>query len=326
VSEAAVEAGRAPQRAGGRGSQFSLREIGIVIAFVALFFVLSIASDVFLTKENLLNIADQWAPTAIIACGATIVIISGGFDLSSGAIFALSGIIAVKAANSLGVAPGFVLGLLLATACGLANGILVTAGRVNTFIGTLASSIILRGFAVSLTGGYIVASESDAFTNLGRQELLGAKLSVFIMIAVIALCAWLLGRTVFGRHVFAVGSNREAARLAGVRVEWIRCGAFVLSGLLAGVAGIIVASRAGSAQADAASGIEFTAIAAVVIGGNSIFGGQGAIWRSILGIGLLALIRNGFNLLSVDPNYQQMVEGAIIVAAVAVDAWTRKRE
>lgn len=303
----------------------SLQEVGIVIAVLALFITLSVSSEAFLTSANLLNILDQWAPTAIIACGATIVIISGGFDLSVGAIFAVSGIVAVGAANEFGVAVGLLAGVLAGAVCGLGNGLLVTVGRVNTFIGTLGSSIILRGLAVSLTGGYILAADSDAFPNLGRTEFLGAKWSVFILIAVIGLCGYLLWRTVYGRHIFAVGSNEEAARLAGVKVNRVRATAFVLSGALAGVAGIIVASRAGSAQSDAAAGIEFTAIAAVVIGGNSIFGGQGAIWRTMLGIALLALIRNGFNLLNVDPMYQQMVEGGIIIAAVAIDGWARKR-
>jgi ribose transport system permease protein len=309
-----------------RAAMGSVREVAIVLAFLTLFVVLSISSDVFLTSNNLLNIADQWAPTAIIACGATLVIIGGGFDLSVGAIFALSAIVSVKVANSTGVAPGMIAGILTGVACGAVNAVLVTVGRVNTFIGTLGTSIILRGFAVSLTAGFIVAADSDAYVNLGRSEILGAKYSVAILIAVVAATAFLLWRTAFGRQLFAVGSNQEAARLAGISVARVRGTAFVISGCLAAIAGIIVSSRAGSAQADAAAGIEFTAIAAVVIGGNSIFGGQGAVWRTMLGVALLALIRNGFNLLSVDPTYQQMVEGAIIIAAVAVDAWSRQRE
>jgi ribose transport system permease protein len=170
-----------------------------------------------------------------------------------------------------------------------------------------------------------VAADSDAYANLGRSEILGAKWSVAILVAVVAATAFLLWRTALGRQLFAVGSNQEAARLAGISVARVRGTAFVISGALAAIAGVIVSSRAGSAQADAAAGIEFTAIAAVVIGGNSIFGGQGAVWRTMLGVALLALIRNGFNLLSVDPTYQQMVEGAIILAAVAVDAWSRQR-
>jgi ribose transport system permease protein len=321
-----VSAATQPRLTRTRAAVGTVREVAIVVAFLTLFVVLSVTSDVFLTSTNLLNIADQWAPTAIIACGATLVIISGGFDLSVGAIFALSGIVAVKVANSTGVAPGMVVGILTGVACGGVNAVLVTVGRVNTFIGTLGTSIILRGFAVSLTAGFIVAADSDAYANLGRSEILGAKWSVAILAVVVGATAFLLWRTAFGRQLFAVGSNEEAARLAGISVARVRGTAFVISGCLAALAGIIVSSRAGSAQADAAAGIEFTAIAAVVIGGNSIFGGQGAVWRTMLGVALLALIRNGFNLLSVDPTYQQMVEGAIILAAVAVDAWSRQRE
>lgn len=303
----------------------SPRNLGIVAAFLALFILLSVVSDAFLTERNLLNILDQWAPTGIIACGATLVIIAGGFDLSVGAVFAVCGIVAAMAANATSPALGLIAGIGLGLGFGVVNGLVTTVGRVNTFIGTLASSIIIRGLAIAITGGFILSADAESFTSLGRSEFLGAKVSVYIFAAVIVLSAFLLRLTPFGRHAYAAGGNAEAARLAGVRVDLVRATTFAISGLLAGLAGVIVASRTGSGQSLAGTGIEFTAIAAVVIGGNSIFGGEGAIWRTVLGVLLLAMIGNGFNLIGVDPTYQQMVQGGIILGAVAIDAWTRRR-
>jgi ribose transport system permease protein len=304
----------------------SIRDFGIVVGFVVLFLVLSFSSDAFLTSRNLLNVLDQSAAVGIIACGATMVIIAGGFDLSVGAIFAVSGVVAALVANEaaspvLGIAAGVASGALF----GLLNALLVTLGRVNAFVATLASSIMLRGLGLLLTSGMIVTVPMLGFQSLAQNKLVGVKYSVWVLVAFIAVTWFLLSRTAFGRYVYAVGGNAEAARLSGLRVEVIRGATFVLSGLSAGVAGVIVASRTGSAQADAGAGLELSAIAAAVIGGTSVMGGEGAIWRTVLGVLLLAMITNGSNLLNMNPTYQQILTGAIIVVAVSFDAWSRRR-
>lgn len=299
------------------------RDLGVVVAFLTLVIVLALSSDVFLTKTNLLNILDQWAPIGIIACAGTVLMISGSFDLSVGAVAALAGVVAAQLADSAGTVVALVAGCLAGLAVGGANGALMTVGRVNSFIGTLASSIMIRGLAVAVTGGALISVERTSFTTLGQQGFVGVKWSVWILVLFVIATTLLLTRTTFGRYVKAIGGNPEAARLSGIRVDGVRAAAFAFSGLAAGVAGVLVSSRIGSGQATAAQGFELTAIAAIVIGGTSILGGQGAIWRTVIGVLFLALIGNGFNILNIDPTYQQIVQGLIITIAVMADAWLR---
>jgi ribose transport system permease protein len=306
--------------------QASPRDYGIVVGFVALFVALSVGSDVFLTSRNILNLLDQSAAVGIIACGATLVIIAGGFDLSVGASFAVSGVVAALIAKHTGDATlGILAGIAAGAGFGLFNALLITLGRINAFVATLASSIMFRGLGLLLTTGMIVSVPMLGFQSIGQEKLLGAKYSIWLFAAFVAFTWFLLARTSFGRYVYAVGGNPEAARLSGIRVEVIRGATFVISGLSAGLAGVIVASRVGGAQADAGVGLELSAIAAAVIGGTSIVGGEGAIWRTVMGVLLLGMITNGSNLLNINPTYQQILQGAIIVTAVSVDAWARRR-
>ena len=302
----------------------TLRNYGIVLSFLVLFIVLSVWSDVFLTKTNMLNLLDQSAAVGIIACGGTLVIIAGGFDLSAGAIFAVAGIVAVNVANSAGTTAGIVAGVAAGVGLGLGNGILTTVGRINSLIGTLASSIVIRGVALVITGGFLVQATPTNFTQLGQGKFADVNYSIWTLLGVFLFTTLLLTRTTFGRYIYASGGNAEAARLSGVRVGVVRAITFAISGGCAGLAGVLVASRVQTGQANAGMGIELTAIAAIVIGGTSILGGEGAIWRSILGVLLLAMIGNGFNLLNLDPTYQLIVQGSIILVAVAIDAWSRK--
>ena len=305
----------------------AVRSYGIVIAFVALFVTLSIASDVFLTKDNLINLAFQAAPVGIMACGGALVFIAGGFDLSVGAIAAFSGVIAGKAFVGAGVPvwPAFILGALTGFGLGIGNGLLVTLARVNAFIATLASSIIVYGLAVAVTGGFLISIDSPAWETLGLGEIWGINYPIFVWLGFALFCGFLLSRTIFGRYVYAAGGNAEAARLSGVRVGYVRAATFAISGLSAGIAGVILASEVSTAQAEANNaGNTFDAITAVVLGGISILGGEGAIWRAVLGAFFLQMIGNGFNLLNVQPVYQNVFKGSILLVAVAVDAWARR--
>jgi ribose transport system permease protein len=300
-----------------------LREYGIVVSFVALFVVLSVASSHFLTWTNLENILAQQSPILIAAAAGTLVIIAGGFDLSVGAMFALTGIVAAKVAIEIDPIVGIIVGVAAGAGLGALNGAVTTAGRVNSLIGTLATSFIIRGLAVVITGGLLVTVDDPGFAALGQNEVGGVQASIVVMAVFVLVLGFVLGRTAYGRRIFAVGGNPEAARLAGIRVQWIKASTFVLSGLAAGLGGAILASRVATGQADAAVGLEFTVIAGIVVGGTSIQGGEGAIWRSVVGVLFIALINNGFTLLGLDPIYQQIVTGAIILGAVAVDAWSR---
>jgi ribose transport system permease protein len=303
-----------------------VRDYGIVVAFVALFVTLSLASDVFLTRDNLLNLAFQAAPIGIMACGGTLVFIAGGFDLSVGVISSFAGVIAAKAfvGTGLGLWPSIILGALVGLGLGIGNGVLVTVMRINPFIATLGSSIIILGVGIAVTGGFLVSIDSERWATLGLGEKWGIGYPVFVWLGFAAFCGFLLWRTAFGRYVYAAGGNAEAARLSGVRVGLVRGTCFALSGLSGGIAGVILASQVGTAQANANPGIEFDVITAVVLGGTSILGGEGAIWRAVLGAFFLLMIGNGFNLLDVTPVYQQVFKGSILLGAVALDAWARR--
>jgi ribose transport system permease protein len=320
-TEVAVEAAAT----GAARRRFELRDLGIVIAFVALFLALSVATDTFFTQRNLLNILDQSAPLGIVACAVTICIVAGIFDLSTGAIFAVSAVVATKVANSVDPYVGLVAGALAGLGLGIVNGLLVHFTRINSFIGTLATSIVYRGIAILVTGGMIVTVSEEAFSRPGTEELFEAKYSVWVFAAFFAFTAFLLARTTFGRYVYAVGGNPEAARLSGIRVGLVQGACFALSGLAAGIAGVLAASRTSSAQADLGMGLELSAIAAAVVGGTSILGGEGAVWRGVLGVLTLAIIGNGFDLLSINTTYQQLVQGVLILLAVAVDQMVRRR-
>ncbi|MCW3006219.1 MAG: inner-rane translocator [Solirubrobacterales bacterium] len=302
------------------------REYGIVIFFLILFVGLSLSTSTFLQERNLLNILDQSAPLGIIACAVTICMVCGIFDLSTGAIYGLSAVVACKVANAASPDVGVLAGVLCGLALGLVNAIVIHLTRINSFIGTLATSIVFRGGALLVTGGSIVTVLDEHFTTLGTSDLLGAKYSVWVFGAFFLITAFVLARTTFGRYVYAVGGNEEAARLSGVRTAVIRGACYALSGLAAGIAGVLAASRTASAQADLGVGLELSAIAAAVVGGTSILGGEGAVWRGVLGVLTLAIIGNGFDLLNIDSTYQQLVQGVLILTAVAADQLLRRRQ
>jgi ribose transport system permease protein len=307
-------------------ARIDVRSYGIVVSFLVLFVGLSFASDKFLTTRNLLNILDQSAPVGIVACGVTIGIIAGVFDLSVGAIFGVAAVVAAKTAVASGNAvAGILVGMASGALLGLVNAALVGTLRINSFIATLASSIVFRGIAILVTGGMIVTVTDEAFSELGTGTFLRAKYTVFVYLAVILLTSFVLEKTALGRYFFAVGGNPEAARLSGIPVERVRAAAFVISGLCASTAGVLAASRTSSAQPDLGIGLELSAIAAAVVGGTSLRGGEGAIWRAVLGVLFLAMIGNGFNLLGIDTIYQQIVQGVLIVIAVGADQLLRRR-
>lgn len=300
------------------------RAYGIVVAFVLLFVVLSIASPAFLTTTNLLNLLDQNAGVGIIACGGTLVIIAGGFDLSVGAIYAFATVVAAKLAMAVDPVIGLMSGALAGLLLGAVNGSVLTAFKIHSFIATLATGYVFRGVATIITGGFLVSVTDQSFSTIGSDRVLGVKYSIWILLATILVTGFLLHRTRLGRYVYAVGGNAEAARLSGVAVDRVRAITFAISGLCAGIAGVLAASHVSTGQADTGVGLELTAIAAVVVGGTSIAGGEGAIWRTVLGLFLIAMMGNGFNLLSVPVFYQTIAQGLIILFAVGADRWSRR--
>jgi ribose transport system permease protein len=302
-----------------------VRRYGVLVMLAGVFIGLSVASDAFLSTRNLLNILNQNAPLAIIAMAGTMVIIAGGFDLSTGAIFGVASVSAAWLAVNVDPVVGLLATAFIGLALGTINGVIVTALRVHSFLATLATSLVYRGLAILITGGFLISVRDDAFIYLGRGRIGAVNVAVVVMLVAFAGFTYILNGTKAGRYVFAVGGNEEAAILSGIRTARIRVMTFALSGLAAGIAGAIAVSRIASGQPQAGAGMELQAIAAIILGGTSIYGGEGAVWRSLAGVLLLALISNGFNILNVDPFFRDLTTGLVIVLAVALSAGKKRR-
>ncbi|MEV0786351.1 substrate-binding domain-containing protein [Streptomyces sp. NPDC050423] len=311
--------------AAGPGLRRLLLDNGALTALVVLLVAMSLLSGDFLTTQNLLNVGVQAAVTAILAFGVTFVIVSAGIDLSVGSVAALSATVLAWSATSAGIP--VVLAVLLAVAtgiaCGFVNGALVAYGKLPSFIATLAMLSIARGLSLVISQGSPIAFP-DSVSVLG--DTLGGWLPVpvLVMIAMGLITALVLARTYLGRSMYAIGGNEEAARLSGLRVKKQKLAIYALSGLFAAVAGIVLASRLTSAQPQAAQGYELDAIAAVVIGGASLAGGVGKASGTLIGALILAVLRNGLNLMSVSAFWQQVVIGVVIALAVLLDTLRRK--
>lgn len=297
-----------------------LRRFGIFIAFVLLMVVLTFLSDSFLTVSNILNIARQVSINAILAAGMTFVILTAGIDLSVGSVVAFSGAIIAGLLSTgrpllIGIGGGLVLGALL----GLVDGVVVTKGRVQPFIATLAMLTIARGATLVYTDGRPITGLPDAFVWLGAGEVARIPVPVIIMALVFFISYVILTQTVLGRYVYAIGGNEEAARLSGVNVTFYKTLVYVMSGVLSALSGVILTARLNSAQPTAGLGYELDAIAAVVLGGTTLAGGEGSIGGTLLGAFIIGVLNNGLNLLNVSSFYQQVVKGVVILLAVLLD-------
>jgi ribose transport system permease protein len=296
-------------------------------ALIIICIALSIASPVFLTLYNLFNIVSQTAVTAIIALGMTFVIITAGIDLSVGSVAALAGVLGVKMMVDLGLSwPLAVLsGTLVGGLAGLANGLLITRARLAPFIATLGMMSVARGLVNIITGATAVFGVPDSFRLLGQGMIDGVPIPLITLIVLAVTAHLLLSRTRLGRYTYAIGSNEEAARLAGIRVGAYLVAVYVLQGLLAGFGGMVAMSRVASGQPNFGDGLELDVIAAAVIGGCSLFGGQGTILGTLIGAFLMAVIRNGAVLLNIDTFTQSVIIGVIIWLAVIWDQFRRRR-
>jgi ribose transport system permease protein len=317
-----VEPARAEKSAKAKVGRF-LSDNGALAGLVAVSVAMFIATPDFLTSRNLLNVGVQAAVVAILAFGMTYVIVAAGIDLSVGSVAALSAVGAgwIVGTGLPGVA-GLVAGPLVGLAAGLLSGLAIAYGRLPSFIATLAMLSIARGLT-------LVVSEGRPITMPPAISWLGSDwgpvpVPILVMLLMFAITSFVLNRTVFGRSLYAVGGNEEAARLSGLPVRRLTATVFAVSGLFAGVAGMVLAGRLGSAQPQAAMGYELDAIAAVVIGGASLAGGQGKATGTLIGALVLAVIRNGLNLLNVSSFWQQVVIGLVIALAVGLDVLRRR--
>ncbi|MYR44784.1 substrate-binding domain-containing protein [Streptomyces sp. SID5910] len=314
---------------GAQGATGGLRRLlldnGALTALIVLVVAMSALSGDFLTADNLLNVGVQAAVTAILAFGVTFVIVSAGIDLSVGSVAALSATVLAWSATEAGmpVVLAVLLSVLTGIACGLVNGFLISYGKLPPFIATLAMLSVGRGLSLVISQGSPIAFP-DSVSHLG--DTLGGWLPVPVLVMIVMglITAFVLGRTYIGRSMYAIGGNEEAARLSGLRVKRQKLAIYAFSGLFAAAAGIVLASRLASAQPQAAQGYELDAIAAVVIGGASLAGGTGKASGTLIGALILAVLRNGLNLLSVSAFWQQVVIGVVIALAVLLDTLRRK--
>ena len=293
-----------------------LRAIWMLL-FVAL--LLFIATPDFLVTANLLNVLLAASVTALLGAGQTFVIIQGEIDLSVGAILGLSGVTTALVLQEHSLPIGLAAGVLVGSTTGLINGLLVTKTRMPSFIATLAMMSVVAGLTLRITEGNPVAVANEGFRSIGQAKPLGVPLPIVIMVVAFVVFGLLLSRSRFGRYVYAVGDNAEASRLSGIPVDRVKILAFVISGLLASIAGFILTARLSTAQPTAGTGLELAAIAAVIIGGTSLAGGRGALVGTAIGAVLLGTIDNGLNLLDVSPFLQDVVKGLVILFAVYLD-------
>jgi len=300
-----------------------VRDYGVVVFAIALFCYFWVASPVFFTWQNILNLFFLNATTGIAACAVTFTIIAGNFDLSLGAIFVLAEVLGAWVAIHWGVYWCFPVTIISGAIMGLINGLLVTKLRVNAFLATLASALSFGGIAVAVTGGglLLTPSNSGVFTFIGQHRAAGIQDPAIIFVVVAIALQLVLAYTVFGRHLYGVGDNRNAARLSGLKVDRIVVLTFVITGAACGLCGLLDSSinGAGSSSTAGLGGtLALNAIAGVALGGSSIFGGVGSVWRTVLGVLMLGMITNGFDLLAVAPYWQDIVRGILIIIAVAI--------
>lgn len=302
------------------------REVVMVLVVVAAAAVTSVLSPYFLSPNNLRAMLIGLVPTAIITTGMAILLVSGGFDLSVGSVMALAGTVVgwlMLRGLSIPVAVGVV--LLLGLAIGLVNGAVVTRLGVNPLIATLGMMSIARGIALVLTEGYSVTGLPKAFGWAGRTDVGGIPVMVIVLLAVVLLADFGLRKSRFLRQVYYIGGNERAARLSGIRVDEIRIFTYVLTSVLAALAGILLASRLMAGTPTAGMGLELQAIAAAVLGGASLSGGEGSVLGAVLGVVFVAIIANALTLLAVSIYWQGVVAGTILILAVSLDMVAQRR-
>ncbi len=312
------------------------QKYGIFIALALACLVLAVISDNFLSARNVLNVLRQTSINGVLAIGMTFVILTRGIDLSVGSVVALAGVVAASFATT--TATGFIpgapypaplaiaVGLLVGMAAGAISGTIVARFRVPAFVATLGMLSAARGLTLLYSGGRPIPALTDGFRWIGTGDVAGIPVPIFLFLGVFAAAHFTLTQTRFGRHVYAVGGNPHAAKVSGLPVVRIRFLVYVISGALAGLAGMILAARTGSALPQAGIAYELDAIAAVVIGGTSLAGGIGRVSGTLVGALLIGVMNNGLDLMGVESYYQQVIKGLLIVAAVMLDQSKTKHD
>ncbi|MDK0649075.1 ribose ABC transporter permease [Clostridium perfringens] len=296
-----------------------------LIGLVLLCIVITIVTPNFLSVSNITNVFTQVSVNAIIAIGMTFVILTGGIDLSVGSTLAISSAVGASIVKSTGnLFLAIIVAAVIGIAVGLINGLLVSKGKLQAFIVTLATMTIFRGATLVFTDGTPISKLPEAFVKIGNGKLGFMPIPVIITIIIAIIAVYALSQTRFGRYLYALGGNEDASRLSGINTDKIKTLVYVVSGFASAIAGVIITSRIGSASPNAGTGFELDAIAAVVIGGTSLAGGEGTITGTLIGALIIGVLNNGLNLMNVSPFYQSIVKGLVILIAVLLDKKSRK--
>ncbi|MDR2700990.1 MAG: ABC transporter permease [Spirochaetaceae bacterium] len=305
---------------------FNFREHGVLIGFIVLCTIIGFLTPDFLSVRNILNLLRQSSIIGIISMGMTFVIISGNFDISVGAICGLSGAVVMKLMTmGVPIVPAILIALAACMCIGLVNGISVAKIGIPSLIATMAMVTILKGSILIITGGYPISNPVPAYTVIAQSYVGFIPTPIILFLFIIIIAQFTLTKTKIGSHVYSVGGNQVASRLSGINVDKQKILVFVINGFAAGLAGIILSSRVASATIAAGDGYDLDAIASVVIGGTSVSGGEGSALRTVLGVLLMAIIGNSFNLLGIDTKFQYIFRGMIILLAVGFDSYNKKK-
>jgi ribose transport system permease protein len=295
--------------------------VWVLIAFAI---VATILYPGFLAPANVNNMVAQVAPVGIVALGMTFVIIGGGFDLSVSAVFAGASVAYVSLSNAMPLWLAFLLTVVIGVACGVVNGLIITVVKVNPFIATLSTASLFAGVTYLYSADLPVLANDPDFGTLGSGKWGEVWITVFLLVALTVVAGIVLARTIYGRGVYAVGGNAEAARLAGARVDLVRVSTYMITGACAAVGGMITASQIGVGQPTIGATITLDSIAIVIIGGTSLLGGEGSIWRTVIGLGIWAMISNLFSSLAISTGARLLMVGLIVLIAVAIDSLSRR--
>ena len=309
----------------GNITKLVLRRYGVLVALAILLIAMGLGSPPFLSTRNLLNVLSQWTPVGIMAVGATYVIIAGGFDLSAASGFALCAVIMASLASN-GAPPllSTLAALAVGVVIGVVNSVVVVVLRVNPFMATLGTALILSGVPNVIVERTYIIVQQPGFDTLGTGSWHGLSYAGICLIGFLVLSGIVLAKTPYGQWIYAVGGNPEVSRLFGIRVGWVTASTYIFSGFCMGAAAAISTSHLSYSASDQDPALIFDVIVSVVVGGTSLSGGFGSIWRTAAGLAILATLQNGLNLLQVNTIAQYVVKGLIIIGALAFDVWTRR--
>ncbi len=313
-------------RAARLAKALSLQNMAIVYVFIILCIILALSSDAFLRPRNIINIVRQASVVGLLAIGMTFLLSTAQFDLAVGAQAGFTGVVILLLIPFIGFVPALLASLIIAVIIGLITGAIITKIGVNSLVTTLGTLSIIKGLLLVLTDGRILRGATPELRWFGSGEILSIPFPVIAFIGLGILGEFVLNHTRYGRYLLAIGGNKEASKLAGLRVDELIISAFVLSSICATIGGIILLGRIYSASPLGGVGTEFIAITAAVLGGTSIFGGEGSVWKTVVAVLLLQVLGNGFNLLNIGANFQQLIQGFIMIGAVALYTYQRRKQ